>query len=315
MSILKRIREYMDNNPRLKPYLLMWLRRTTKTINQWPQEKFINGVMDCYERHMGYRFDIQHPKLFTEKLQWYKIFYERDDFADITDKYLFKSYVRDRIGDGYTIPCYGAWTNVREIEKAWDSFPEEFVIKANLQSDARNIMIIHHKSEISFKVLKRELERWLKIRNTLINSWDWHFYNGTPRILVEKYMANYKDQLYDYKFFCFNGNPYCIYVAQDHFGESGSRITFYDTQWNKLNVKYGKHIVGNVPKPKHFDEMMAISKILSLGFPFVRVDFFDTDAHLYVAELTFAPGGGVTPYHPESFNKELGEMFTLPLQQ
>ena len=54
MNLLKRLRKYMDNDPRLKPYLLMWLRKTTKTINEWPQEKLIKGVMDCYDRRMGY---------------------------------------------------------------------------------------------------------------------------------------------------------------------------------------------------------------------------------------------------------------------
>ena len=76
MGILKRIRQYMDNSPTLKPYLLMWLRKTTKTINKWPEEKFIKGVMDCYKRRMGYTFDLQNPKLFNEKLQWYKIYYK-----------------------------------------------------------------------------------------------------------------------------------------------------------------------------------------------------------------------------------------------
>lgn len=308
---MSKLTKYLDSNPRLKPYYLMWLRRTTKTINEWPEEKFIKGVMDCYERHMGYRFDLQHPVLFTEKLQWYKVYYKRDDFANITDKFLFKQYVKERIGEGYTIPCFGAWTSVKDIEIAWEELPEEFVIKANLQSDARNIKIIHHKSEVDFKKLKLELRRWLKVRNTLVNSWDWHFYNGTPRILAEKYMANFEDQLYDYKLFCFNGEPYCVYVAQDHFGKDGSHISFYDLDWNKLDVRYGKHILGDAEKPKHFDQMVEIAKKLSKGFPFVRVDFFDTDEHVYVAELTFAPGGGVTPYHPEAFNKALGDLMTI----
>ena len=45
---------------------------------------------------------------------------------------------------------------------------------------------------------------------------------------------------------------------------------------------------------------------------FIRVDFFDTDEQLFIAEMTFAPGGGATPYHPESFNKLLGDKFILP---
>ena len=61
--------------------------------------------------------------------------------------------------------------------------------------------------------------------------------------------------------------------------------------------------------------MVKIARILSKDFPFIRVDFFDTDGQVYVAELTFAPGGGTTPYLPESFNKKLGDMFVLPKKE
>lgn len=108
-------------------------------------------------------------------------------------------------------------------------------------------------------------------------------------------MAQVDNQLYDYKFFCFSGEPYCVYVAKDHFPGQLSQISFYDLEWNRLDVKYVEHPNCNVEKPKHFDEMMRIAKTLSKSFPFVRVDFFDTNEKLYVAELTFYPGGGMTP--------------------
>lgn len=309
------LRNYLDTNPRLRPYYLMWLRRSTKTINEWSEEKFVKGIMDCYERHMGYRFDIKNPVLFTEKLQWYKAYYTHKDFSRITDKFLFKEYVREKIGEGYTIPCYGSWEQIEDLERAWDSLPNEFVLKANLQANSLNIKIIHDKSKVKFADIKKELKLWLKPFNTLLNSWDCHFYCGTPRILAERYMSNFEDQLFDYKFFCFNGEPYCMYVGQERGKDAtGPKITFYDLKWNKLPVQYGKHKNGDAIKPKHFEQMIELAKVLSKGFPFVRVDFFDTNDHLYVAELTFTPGGGCTPYYPESFNKQLGDMMktTLP---
>lgn len=311
MNILKRINKYMYNNPYLKPYLLMWIRKTTKTINKWPQDKFIAGVMDCYNRRMGYIFDINHPKLFTEKLQWYKVFFHHDDFGRITDKALFKEYVKEHLGDGYTIPMYACWDNIKDIEKDWDKLPNEFVLKSNLQSDGRHIKIIHNKSEISFNKLKKELKIWMKPFNTLLNSWDWRFYNSSPKILAEEYMENFDNLLYDYKMFCFNGEPYCMYVARNDFSVESYPITFYDLKWNKINVKYGTHKNANEIQPSHFIEMIEISKKLSKGFPFVRVDFFDTPNHLYIAEMTFAPGGGCTPYDPVSFNQKLGDKLVL----
>ena len=58
--------------------------------------------------------------------------------------------------------------------------------------------------------------------------------------------------------------------------------------------------------------MLEISRILSSEFPFVRVDFFDTRDSLFVAELTFYPGGGNKSYNPISFDKELGDLFIMP---
>lgn len=310
MNILSR---YLDKNPSLRPYYLMWLRKTTMTINKWPKKKFVKGVMDCYERHMGYRFDIKNPLLFTEKLQWYKAFYHREEFARITDKYLFKDYVKEKIGSGFTIPCYGAWESIKDLEEAWDSLPQEFVLKANLQANSLNIKIIHDKNKIDFRELKKEIKAWLKPRNTLRNSWDWHFYCGTPRILAEEYMSNFEDQLFDYKFFCFDGEPFCMYVGQERGKDStGPKITFYNLNWEKMPVQYGKHKTGEAQKPRHFDQMIEISRKLSHSFPFVRVDFFDTEEQLYVAEMTFTPGGGCTPYYPVEFNRQMGDMMKIP---
>lgn len=309
----KKIIKYIEKNyPWMVPYLLMIQRRKIKPVCNWSQDELVKGVMNCYKRHMGYSFDINNPILFTEKLQWYKCFYQRPDMNEITDKYLFKQYIKERLGDGYTIPVFRTWTSIEELENEWCNLPKEFVLKANLQSDGRNILIIHDKQQVKFSSIKKKLKAWLDKRNTLANSFDCKTYCGTPRILAEEYMANFEDQLYDYKFFCFNGQIHCIYVAQDHFGKAGSHISFYDLNWKKLDVKYGNHIVGDAPCPKHFEDMVKIAKKLSVGFPFIRVDFFDTDENLYVAELTFNPGGGVTKYHPESFNKELGDLFILP---
>ncbi|MDD7303683.1 MAG: ATP-grasp fold amidoligase family protein [Prevotellaceae bacterium] len=314
MGLASNIKHNIENNHPALLRLLLGIRRgTLKPVCDWPEDKFVKGVMETYKRHMGYTFDLNNPNLFTEKLQWYKCYYSHPDFERITDKYLFKQYVAEKLGEGYTLPAYGAWTSVDDLEKDWDKLPEDFVLKANLQSDGRNIKIIHHKSEIEFSSIKSMLRSWLHKNNTLNNSWEYRMYCGTPRILAEQYMANFADQLYDYKLFCFKGKPHCMYVATDHFDKQNYPITFYDMNWSRLDVKYGLHVNNDVPKPPHFDDMKRIAEVLSNEFPFIRVDFFDTDEKLYVAELTFCPGGGCTKYDPISFNQELGDLLELPL--
>lgn len=282
-----------------------------KGKNEWSSEKRVDFLTKYYENTMGHKFDMNSPVLFTEKLQWYKEFYTPKGLIYIVDKYLFKQYIKSRLGDGYTIPLYGAWTDLKLFEKDWGKLPTAFVLKSTLQSDGRFIKIIRDKNTIDLKALKKELTEWLDPKKTLINSFCRAYHEGIPRILAEEYMEQVDNQLYDYKFFCFNGKPHCVYVAIDHFPGQLSHISFYDLNWNRLDVQYGEHPINNVEKPKHYEDMLKIAEKLSVDFPFVRVDFFDTEEKLYLAELTLYPGGGFTKYHPESFDKELGDLFPL----
>lgn len=72
---------------------------------------------------MGSELNLENPKTLTEKLQWIKLYYHHPDMLRAVDKYEFKLYVEEKIGEGYSAP----------IIKVWDS-PED-VLKSTLQSD------------------------------------------------------------------------------------------------------------------------------------------------------------------------------------
>lgn len=291
-----------------------FLKRFLPCKNKWPLFLLRSRLMADYKRRYGYKMDIKNPKTFTEKLQWYKLNFKGDGHLErIVDKYLFKDYIKEHLGEGYTIPLLGAWTDINQLEKNWNTLPEEFCLKSTLQSDGNCIKFIHNRSSIQFDTIKKELKEWLNPKKTLINSFCQAYYNATPRILAEEYLENIKNQLFDYKIFCFDGNPYCVYVATEHFDRNDYPITFYNLLWEKMDVKYGEHDTADIPKPKHLDEMIEISKNLSQGFPFIRVDFFDTKEKPLLAEMTLYPGGGFTPYHPKTFNELLGKKFELPI--
>lgn len=279
------------------------------------QDELIKLIMDKYERLMGYRMDINHPITYTEKLQWYKIFYTMKDGEDlirVVDKYLFKEYIKEQLGDGYTIPLYGVYNSFEDLVKGWQKLPKEFVLKSTLSSEGKNIKFIHDKSIVDMMALKKELKYWFSDKYLLCNSLCRAYHSGVPRIIAEQYMENIKDQLFDYKLFCFDGKPYCVETAVERFLGGIPAFTFYDMEWNKMNVQSGNHPHANIPRPKHFEEMIALSKILSRGFPHVRVDFFDTEDKLYVAEMTLFTAGGYQHYTPNSFNEEMGKLFKLP---
>lgn len=283
-----------------------------KLRRDWPLEKRIKGAMDLFENKQGYRFDINNPRLFTEKVVWYKLFYEREDMVRLVDKYLFKDYITEKLGEGWVIPLIGVWDSVDALEQDWNSLPEVFVLKSTLQSDGLCIKMIRKRSEIPFSDIKPEVSTWFQPKKTLINSFCRAYYDATPRVIAEEYKTEIDNQLYDYKVFCFDGEPACVYVATDHFPGQLSHISFYDLNWNRLDVRYGEHPNCDVEKPREFEEMLRVARVLSEGFPFLRVDFFHTPEKLYVAELTLYPGGGQTPIYPEEFSLSLGDHFVLP---
>lgn len=295
----------------IKQTVWKWFYRHVPA-KKWPRVLQIRYGMKLYANKMGYSFDIHHPQTFTEKIQWYKIVYNDPTMSRIVDKYDFKGYIQEKLGPGYTIPVLGCWNSVEELKRDWASLPDVFFLKSTVSGNGLNMTAVKEKPAQLSPELEKEIRAWFDPYNTLVNQRLRPYQNCVPRVLAEQYMTQINGQLYDYKFFCFNGVPHYVYVAVDHFQGQVSHISFYDLDWKRLDVQYGDHPNCDAEKPRFFDEMLEISKKLSAGFPFVRVDFFETQERLYVAEMTFFPGGGLTPYHPESFNEELGRLFKMP---
>lgn len=295
----------------IKDYLLQILYRLNISKNKWPKTLLKYANMQSYKKHFGYEFDYNHPKNFTEKIQWYKFNYQHIDMLKIVDKYEFKNYIKLKLGEGYTISVFGVWDSVEAFRKDWSILPDKFCLKSTLSSEGNNIKVII-KQETDLNELCSQIESWFDKRNTLVNSYCCGYHKGIPRILAEEYKESVKNQLYDYKIFCFDGKPFCIYAAAEHFMDEHYPISFYDFEWNMMDVKYGEHRNEFVPKPKHLEKMKELALQLSQGFPYIRVDFFDTDDKLYLAEMTFYPGGGFSQYSPSTFNDYLGDLFVLP---
>ena len=289
--------------------------------NLWPEKMRVQAALKQYRAAQGYSFDIDKPLLFTEKIVWYKLFFDREDLVRVVDKYLFKDYVNGILGEGYTVPIIGTWENVRDLRRDWDTLPSSFCLKSTLMSDGRGVKLIRNKTEEAPEQILREVRAWLKPQNTLINSFCRAYYPAKPRILAETIISDYDKPLIEYKVMCFHGEPYCTYTVTDRVSVDDRNrdilrkdyaITFFDNSWNMLDVTLGGHRRALLEKPKQYEEMLRISRRLSRGFPFVRVDFLVNEEKIYVGEMTLYPSGGLLRYEPVSFNEELGKRLQLP---
>lgn len=250
---------------------------------------------------------LKHPVLFNEKLQWLKLNERKDIFTVMTDKYLMKDYVREKIGSGHTFPTLQVWEKANEINL--DNLPEQFVLKCN--HDSHSIQICKDKKRFDLNLVKKKLAKKLK-RNYFWYGREWPYKNIKPLIIAEPLMKdeNQKNGLYDYKFFCFNGIPKIMYISNDNADEV--HTDFFDMDYNRLNLRMRDPNSENPPdKPKQFEEMKEYARILSEGTKHLRVDFYIVNSTVYVGELTFFHNSGIEKIQPEEWNLKLGNWIEI----
>ncbi len=284
-------------------------------ISQWPLEKRETYLKKVFEEKMGKTLNLENPKSFSEMIQWIKLYYCNPQISRCVDKVLFKDFIKERLGEGYTAKTYKVWEKAEEVNLR--DIPEQCVVKSNCSSDGRNILLVPDKSKIDFEKVEREIKgNWFDRLKLHTNSFASYYYGVQPKVYVEEYLKEAEDSPDDYDVFCFHGEPKFIYVKTAHFDNGINRdvypVSFYTTEWNFMEAKYKDFPSrADLERPPHLDEMLEISRMLSKGFPFVRVDFFENSRKLHVAEFSFAPWAGLRVYEPEALDYEMGKWLDI----
>ena len=122
--------------------------------------------------------------------------------------------------------------------------------------------------------------------------------------------GNAGNDLTDYKFYCFDGEPRYCQVIRDR--NTKETIDFYDMEWNHMPFVGLNPVAGNgltpVARPRRLADMQRFSRQLSVGIPFSRIDFYHINNHVYFGEITFYPASGMGVFTPEEWNTRLGDM-------
>ena len=103
-----------------------------------------------------------------------------------------------------------------------------------------------------------------------------------------------------------------MYIANDI--KDDSHEDFFDMDFNHLPLRMGYPMASVCPKkPKSFEKMKEMAKILSKDFLHIRVDFFEIDGKPYVGELTFYQNEGITLTTPPEWDERLASWIDLDL--
>ena len=287
-----------------------------KLLNFVPDKTMIKMQ---YKMKTGRKLNLKNPVRYTEKMQWYKLYYKNSILCKCADKFDVREFVEGK-GLGIILNnCYGCYEKFDEIN--FDSLPNSFVLKDTLGGGGNSVIVVNDKNKISREELKKKVHEWKKITLSKKGGGrEWPYYKGKKsRILIEEVIPrNDKNDLPDYKFFCFNGKAYCLYTminyTDDH---SKGQLGFYDCDFKKM--PYCRQDFADIncelEKPKNFDKMVEYAEILSKDFPHVRVDFYNVDGRIIFGELTFYMASGYINFKPDEFDFIMGEQFVLPKKQ
>ena len=277
---------------------------------QLTDEKIRQIATAIFEEKLGYTPDLDHPRSMNEKIFWMKLNYHNPLVTTCCDKFAVKDYVTEKLGEGYVVPTLASWEVPQAID--FDPLPDQFVLKVNWSSGYN--IIVKDKAQLDRQQVLEQVHHWMQPRqNSYYQTFNWGYKNMKPMAYAETYMEQFNGQLYDYKFYCCNGQVKFLFIATDRHTDGKLTYTFYDPDFNQLPFTYGGRATAqDLEKPRFFDEMIRCAQILSQPFPFVRVDFYETGDKIYVGEMTFYSGGGILPFQPVEWDYKLGECIPLP---
>jgi len=275
-----------------------------KNLDSRNYESFVKSV---YKNRTNEDLDLENPQKYTEKMQYAKLYRNSSLKTRLTDKYLVREWVEEKIGTEYLIPLLGVWESFSDID--FNSLPDRFVLKTNHSSGWN--LIINDKEKIDYNRAKRNFGIWLNKNYAYNSDLQLHYENIEPKILAEEFIQDSSGELKEYKFFCFDGKVYyCWFILENSSKRYGN---VYDTNWNLQPwIFVGRENTSfKIPKPENYEQMINIATILSENFSHVRVDLYNVDGKIYFGEMTFTSGSGYRTIIPEKYNYQLGDLWNV----
>jgi hypothetical protein len=263
--------------------------------------------------HLYIRFLVKHkcpanlikPRTFSEKVLAKLIFDRNPLLPTLADKLTARDYIAQHVGGEYLPRLLATWRSADEvdIEPQWN----RVVVKPNHGSGW--VSFIPDTRSVDVIALRNACRGWLACNFGEQQS-EWAYKAIPPRILAEEWIGPpRREEVTDYKFFCFDGEPRIFKIAG--WGRQGRRGMHYDLDLNELGITAGEErLSGPAVRPLNFDKMLALSRTLSSGLDFLRVDMYNVDGRIYIGELTNYPQAGILPYIPYSLD-ELGGCWKL----
>ncbi|MDZ7842046.1 MAG: ATP-grasp fold amidoligase family protein [Gammaproteobacteria bacterium] len=250
-----------------------------------------------YRRKFGKPPNYANPSLYSEKVQWRKVFDRNPLFPLFLDKLEVRHHVA-RTAPGLRLPEL-LWSGSDPLAIPYHSLGNRYVIKPNCRSGDWHFVL--SAGDIDREVISDKCRRWMisphgkKLR-------EWGYSRVKPRLLVERLLCpdSGDNRLQDFRFDVFDGCVRMITVTTAQIADTRrtplSLDTFYDRNWQQLPfIKPGRQSRTPPPlkRPSQLENMIAWAEQLGHGLDYVRVDLYLVENDTYFSELTVYPGSGL----------------------
>ena len=290
---------YQAGNLRGKFHNLVW-----RIISPLPDRPYLRLK---YRVMKGLWPDLDHPRTFSEKVQYRKLNDRNPLYRTLVDKAAAKAYIDDKLGAPYSVPAYWVGTDLATVD--WPKVELPVVVKPTHASAQGRFL--YHRADIDALIAENPLPAWLKLDHAHYNR-EWAYSQVKPQVIIEKMLNVDGGVPWDYRFFTFGGRVFCVQVDIREDGRGYSCI--YTRDWKRMpftDAGYLPDYPGELQRPHRFAEMLSVAERLGEGLDFVRVDLYASRDWVHVGELTLYPGGGFENYQPARYDRLLGDQWTL----
>ncbi|MEO7655331.1 MAG: ATP-grasp fold amidoligase family protein, partial [Sphingomicrobium sp.] len=252
--------------------------------------------------------DLDHPRLFTEWVQWRKLHDDRASLAALTDKLYSKAFAAQHCGAELCVPTYWSGTKLPSVPPG----PLPLMVKAN--HGCGQFRVVHSLDE--WRRARIAARRWL---GSAYGGWlDEGQYRVARRLILVEPLLGGGDGggddnsgrgggggglPDDYKVYVFGGSAA---IVQHHKGR-GTRAhswTQFDREWRWVGGA-----ASLVPPPAGLERMIEAAERLGSGHDFIRVDFYEVEGRVWFGEFCLFPGSGLDPFEPIALDYSLGVLW------
>ena len=245
--------------------------------------------------------NLRDPQDYNDRVQWLKLFDQREEMTRLGDKIAVRDYIRKKTGGRYLSKLLQICDSFDEID--FDRLPERFVIKAN--NDSGNVVLVTDTAKLD----KAEARQRMEFSLGRVYGWsggEWHYAFMKPKLMVEEFLEIGTDlPPADYRFHCVNGRV--RWIQNDIPFEPKMKEVIVDPEGRPMKVHFSSHKIYSeeFTKPAHWEEMTELAEALSAGWKYVRIDMFVCGDRIYAGEITFTPYAG---FYKGEGQKVMGEL-------